>query len=167
MNSGLPKISVAQALADRIVALKAGGLPEPTARKCEDLLIDVVGLCVTARNEDYVRSALGGCDDDGEAARNHRHQEQTTNEPELPMHRCAPRCNEVRNCLGRPNGKSTLSNGCSYSSRHSTRQIDLERYAVNVEVSPPASSASIWLREPVALPFVAGGIEDHRGVTQE
>jgi len=36
-----------------------------TARKCEDLLIDVVGLCVTARNEDYVASALAGWDDDG------------------------------------------------------------------------------------------------------
>src|SRR5262249_2591720 len=34
-------------------------------RKCEDLLIDVVGLCVTARNEDYVASSLQGCDDDG------------------------------------------------------------------------------------------------------
>ena len=33
--------------------------------KCEDLLIDVVGLCVTARNEDYVQSALAGWDDDG------------------------------------------------------------------------------------------------------
>ena len=42
--------------------------PRPT-RKCEDLLIDVVGLCVTARNEDYVRSALAGCDDDGPARR--------------------------------------------------------------------------------------------------
>ena len=33
--------------------------------KCEDLLIDVVGLCVTARNEDYVKAALAGWDDDG------------------------------------------------------------------------------------------------------
>src|ERR1051326_2700193 len=65
MSAGLPKTSVAQTLADKIVALKPGGLPEITTRKCEDLLIDVVGLCVTARNEDYVRSSLGGCDDDG------------------------------------------------------------------------------------------------------
>ena len=35
------------------------------ARKCEDLLIDVAGLCVTARNEDYIKSALAGCDDEG------------------------------------------------------------------------------------------------------
>jgi 2-methylcitrate dehydratase PrpD len=65
MTSGLPKISIAETLAERIVALKPGSLPAATARKCEDLLIDVIGLCVTARNEDYIRSALAGCDDDG------------------------------------------------------------------------------------------------------
>jgi 2-methylcitrate dehydratase PrpD len=63
--SELPKISVAETLAERIVALRPGTLPEITAQKCELLLIDVVGLCVTARNEDYVRSALAACDDDG------------------------------------------------------------------------------------------------------
>jgi 2-methylcitrate dehydratase PrpD len=65
MTSELPKISVAETLAGKIVALRAGVLPATTTRKCEDLLIDVVGLCVTARNEDYVTSALAGCDDDG------------------------------------------------------------------------------------------------------
>src|SRR3984893_18083047 len=65
MTSGLPKTSVAEALADKIAALRVGGLPEATTRKCEDLLIDVVGLCVTARNQDYIASALAGWDDDG------------------------------------------------------------------------------------------------------
>ncbi len=65
MSSELPKISVAETLAEKIVALKVSALPNITVRKCDDLLIDVVGLCVTARNEDYVRSALDGCDDDG------------------------------------------------------------------------------------------------------
>ena len=65
MTSELPKVSVAETLAQKIAALKPGVLPETTTRKCEDLLIDVVGLCVTARNEDYVRSALAGSDDDG------------------------------------------------------------------------------------------------------
>src|ERR1700737_4197302 len=65
MTSELPKTSVAEALADKIVALRMGGLPEATTRKCEDLLIDVVGLCVTARNQDYIASALGGWDDGG------------------------------------------------------------------------------------------------------
>jgi 2-methylcitrate dehydratase PrpD len=65
MTSELPKISVAETLAGKIVALKSGALPAATTRKCEDLLIDVVGLCVTARNEDYIASALAGWDDDG------------------------------------------------------------------------------------------------------
>src|SRR6478735_1543629 len=65
MSAGLPRISVAETLAEKIVALKPGALPAATTRKCEDLLIDVAGLCVTARNEDYIKSALAGCDDDG------------------------------------------------------------------------------------------------------
>ena len=65
MNAEPPKVSVAETLAQKIAALQPGILPETTLRKCEDLLIDVVGLCVTARNEDYVKAALGSCDDDG------------------------------------------------------------------------------------------------------
>src|ERR1700710_1844180 len=65
MSSGLPPISVAETLGRKISAIKPGGLPAVTTRKCEDLLIDVTGLCVTARNEDYIASALAGCDDDG------------------------------------------------------------------------------------------------------
>src|SRR3954453_24146335 len=63
--TGLPTISVAETLGRKIAALKPGSLAASTTRKCEDLLIDVVGLCVTARKEDYVRSALAGWDDDG------------------------------------------------------------------------------------------------------
>ena len=63
--SELPKISVAEHLAARIAALDAKALPPAVRRKCEDLLVDVVGLCVTARNEDYITSALAGLDDDG------------------------------------------------------------------------------------------------------
>jgi 2-methylcitrate dehydratase PrpD len=65
MTSELPKTSVAETLAGKITALKPGGLPAATTRKCEDLLIDVVGLCATARNGDYIASALAGWDDDG------------------------------------------------------------------------------------------------------
>src|SRR6266516_4932350 len=60
-----PEKSVAEELAERIVALEPTHLPQPVRQKCEDLLIDVIGLCVTARNEDYVASALAGWDDDG------------------------------------------------------------------------------------------------------
>jgi 2-methylcitrate dehydratase PrpD len=65
MTSELPKISVAETLAQEIASLTPGVLPQATASKCEDLLIDVVGLCITARNEDYVKSAISACDDDG------------------------------------------------------------------------------------------------------
>src|ERR1700722_9399463 len=65
MTSELPKTSVAETLAQKIAGLKPGVLPAATTRKCQDLLIDVVGLCVTARNQDYARSALAGSDDDG------------------------------------------------------------------------------------------------------
>jgi 2-methylcitrate dehydratase PrpD len=65
VSSALPPISVAEHLADRIVGLDAAHLPPAVRQKCEDLLIDVVGLCVTARNQDYVASALAGWDDDG------------------------------------------------------------------------------------------------------
>jgi 2-methylcitrate dehydratase PrpD len=65
MDADLPKIAVAEILADKITALGAADLPTNVRAKCEDLLIDVVGLCVTARNEDYVKAALAGWDDDG------------------------------------------------------------------------------------------------------
>jgi 2-methylcitrate dehydratase PrpD len=32
---------------------------------CDNLLIDIAGLCVVARDEDYVRSSLAGLDDEG------------------------------------------------------------------------------------------------------
>ncbi|MEA2976393.1 MAG: hypothetical protein QOF19_1913 [Alphaproteobacteria bacterium] len=65
MTASLPDKSVAEHLVERIFALDPARLPPAVRRKCDDLLIDVVGLCVTARNEDYVTSAIGGWDDDG------------------------------------------------------------------------------------------------------
>ena len=65
MDAKLPAISLAEQLAGRIVRLRAGTLPAGVRAKCEDLLIDVVGLCLTARNEDYVAAALAGLDDNG------------------------------------------------------------------------------------------------------
>src|SRR3974390_1862355 len=64
-SSELPKVAVAERLAQSIAALDAAKLPQGVRRKCEELLIDVVGLAVTARNEDYVKSVSGACDDDG------------------------------------------------------------------------------------------------------
>jgi 2-methylcitrate dehydratase PrpD len=65
VTSALPKVSVAEHLAERITALDGARLPAPLRRKCEDLLVDVAGLCVTARNQDYVASAIAGWDDNG------------------------------------------------------------------------------------------------------
>jgi 2-methylcitrate dehydratase PrpD len=60
--SALPEVSVAEQLAERIAALS---VPSGMREKCIDLAVDVIGLIVTARNEDYVRATLAACDDDG------------------------------------------------------------------------------------------------------
>jgi 2-methylcitrate dehydratase PrpD len=65
MHAPLPQIAVAEELAGRIAAVDAAWLPTAMREKCQNLLVDVIGLCVTARNQDYVRAAIGGWDDDG------------------------------------------------------------------------------------------------------
>ena len=65
MDAKLPEVAIAETLAERIVAVDAGTLPAPARDKCQETLIDVVGLCIAARNEDYVGSALAGWDEDG------------------------------------------------------------------------------------------------------
>src|ERR1700726_2208834 len=65
MDTELPRIAVAEHLASKIAALEPARLPAAVRRKCEDLLIDVIGLCVTARHEPYVKSAIAGWDAEG------------------------------------------------------------------------------------------------------
>jgi 2-methylcitrate dehydratase PrpD len=65
MDAELPDIAVAESLGAGIAATSARTLPKAMRARCEETLIDVVGLCIAARNEDYVRSALKACDDDG------------------------------------------------------------------------------------------------------
>jgi 2-methylcitrate dehydratase PrpD len=65
MDAELPRIAVAEHLASKIAALEPARLPAAVRRKCEDLLIDVIGLCVTARQEPYVKRAVAGWDDEG------------------------------------------------------------------------------------------------------
>src|SRR6195256_5661406 len=65
MPAHVPDVSVAEQLIDRILAIAPERLPAAMRQKCEDLAVDVIGLCLTARNQDYVKSALAGCDDDG------------------------------------------------------------------------------------------------------
>jgi 2-methylcitrate dehydratase PrpD len=65
MSDTLPATSVAESLARAIAALAPARLPAPVRRTCEDLLVDVAGLCLTARNADYMTAALAGWDEDG------------------------------------------------------------------------------------------------------
>ena len=58
-------LSVAQALAERAGALRAEDIPAAVRARCEDLLIDVAGLCVAARNSDYVVALKGSVDAGG------------------------------------------------------------------------------------------------------
>jgi 2-methylcitrate dehydratase PrpD len=63
MSEVLPTISVAEQLADAALAIER--IPGAVRAKCEALTIDVIGLCVVARDADYVASALAGWEDDG------------------------------------------------------------------------------------------------------
>ena len=57
--------SVAQTLAQRVAALESALLPEDLRATCEDLLIDVGGLCVAARNSDYMKAVVASVDGGG------------------------------------------------------------------------------------------------------
>jgi 2-methylcitrate dehydratase PrpD len=57
--------SIAERLAERIAAVDSAAVPAAMRARCEDLAIDVAGLCLTARRQDYVASMLAACDDDG------------------------------------------------------------------------------------------------------
>jgi 2-methylcitrate dehydratase PrpD len=65
MSDSLPSVSIAERLAERIAAVDPATLPRAMRTKCEDLAVDVAGLCLTARRQDYVASTLAACDDDG------------------------------------------------------------------------------------------------------
>src|ERR1700680_2890451 len=65
MSESIPAVAVAEKLAERIAAVDPARLPAAMRAECEDLAVDVVGLCLTARRQDYVESTLAGCDDDG------------------------------------------------------------------------------------------------------
>src|SRR5713226_1998572 len=65
MNEPLPSVAIAERLAEGIAAVDPARLPAAMRTKCEDLTIDVVGLCLTARRLDYVKSTFAACDDDG------------------------------------------------------------------------------------------------------
>ena len=57
--------SVAEQLADRVLALDVERIPAPVRARTEDLLIDVAGLCVAARGTDYMQALLAAVDSGG------------------------------------------------------------------------------------------------------
>jgi 2-methylcitrate dehydratase PrpD len=65
MDSKLPDIALAEHLANTIATLDPHQLPPNVRRTCEDLLVDCIGLCVTVRNADYIRSSVAAWDDEG------------------------------------------------------------------------------------------------------
>ena len=57
MKQRTTPFTVAESLAGRVCALRPENVPELVQNRCEDLLLDVAGLCIAARHSDYV-SAL-------------------------------------------------------------------------------------------------------------
>ena len=65
MTAQLPAITIAERLADQAAAITADRLPAEVRARAEELLIDVVGLCVAARHTDYVKAVIAGVDAGG------------------------------------------------------------------------------------------------------
>ncbi len=58
-------LSVAEVLAERAIALGGRDIPAAVRERCRDLLVDVAGLCVAARNNDYVLALKRSLDEGG------------------------------------------------------------------------------------------------------
>ena len=52
-------LAVAEMLSSRTVALRTEAIPAAVRDRCRDLLVDVAGLCIAARDRDYVSSLKG------------------------------------------------------------------------------------------------------------
>jgi len=65
MSAKLPEVAVAERLADQVLTLTVDKIPETVRARAEELLIDVVGLCVAARETDYVKAVVAGVDAGG------------------------------------------------------------------------------------------------------
>lgn len=62
MSAHVPEVALAERIAEQALALTPEAIPASVRLRAEELLIDVVGLCVAARNTDYVKAVLGGID---------------------------------------------------------------------------------------------------------
>ncbi|HTH96967.1 MAG TPA: MmgE/PrpD family protein [Stellaceae bacterium] len=61
----LPEVAIAETLAQWIASIRPDTLPAPVKAMSRDLLLDVLGLCVAARNEDYIQAVVGTTDGTG------------------------------------------------------------------------------------------------------
>lgn len=57
--------AVAESLAGRAAELRADSIPPAVRRRAEELLVDIVGLCVATRRTDYVQAVAGAVDTGG------------------------------------------------------------------------------------------------------
>ena len=62
MNAPAGMASVAERLAEKVAALAPENIPAAARVRCEDLLLEVAGLCVAARASDYIRALLASVD---------------------------------------------------------------------------------------------------------
>ena len=67
MISTLQSPSIAEQITDQAFALDVNAIPAAVRTRIEELMIDVVGLCVAARNTDYIKALLAGVDSGGPA----------------------------------------------------------------------------------------------------
>jgi len=65
MSVPLPAISVTEILARKVAALRPEAVPAQVRERAEQLLIDVVGLCMAARRTDYMQALVGAVDSGG------------------------------------------------------------------------------------------------------
>src|SRR5437879_13553546 len=65
MNAAAGVQSVAERLVAATASLSQAGIPAQVRLRCEDLLVDVGGLCVAARNSDYLRALVASVDGGG------------------------------------------------------------------------------------------------------
>ncbi|MFN7087201.1 MAG: MmgE/PrpD family protein [Burkholderiales bacterium] len=65
MNASSTAKSVAETIAGQCLALTPADIPATVRTRAEELLIDVTGLCVAARNTDYIRALVAGADAGG------------------------------------------------------------------------------------------------------
>jgi 2-methylcitrate dehydratase PrpD len=67
MTTPSKSLSIAEQITDQALALDVNTIAAAVRARTEELLIDVIGLCVAARNTDYIRALLGGVDSGGPA----------------------------------------------------------------------------------------------------